>query len=73
MRKIKLDLAVSLDMMIEGPNGEFDWCIMDSDMNFEDFIDSIDTILFGRVSYELYKAFETEHMYDAEISKQLMN
>ena len=51
MRKIKLDLAVSLDMMIEGPNGEIDWCIMDSDMNFEDFIDSIDTILFGRVSY----------------------
>lgn len=70
MRKIKLDLAVSLDMMIEGPNGEIDWCIMDSDMNFEDFIDSIDTILFGRISYELYKAFEIEHMYDAEISKQ---
>lgn len=70
MRKIKLDLAVSLDMMIEGPNGEIDWCIMDSDMNFEDFIDSIDTILFGRISYELNKAFEIEHMYDAEISKQ---
>jgi len=32
MRKIVLDLAVTLDGFIEGPNGEIDWCIMDGDI-----------------------------------------
>lgn len=37
MRKVILDLAVSLDGFIEGSNGETDWCIMDDDMNFDGF------------------------------------
>lgn len=53
-RKIILDLAVSLDGFIEGPNGEVDWCIMDADMAFNDFLNSIDTILYGRKSYDLW-------------------
>lgn len=36
MKKIILDLAVTLDGYIEGPNGEIDWCIMDGDANFND-------------------------------------
>lgn len=28
---ILLNLAVSLDGFIEGPNGEFDWCFTDQD------------------------------------------
>jgi len=51
-RKIVLNLAVSLDGFIEGINGETDWCIMDEDMNFIKFLSSIDTILYGRKSYE---------------------
>jgi dihydrofolate reductase len=31
-RRIILDLAVTLDGVIEGNNGEVDWCIMDSEM-----------------------------------------
>lgn len=58
-RKIILDLAVSLDGYIEGPNGEIDWCIMDSDMNFITFLDQIDTILYGRKSYDLWGNFTT--------------
>lgn len=54
MRKIILDLAVTLDGFIEGPNGEIDWCIMDDDMGFDDFLDSIDTIFYGRVSYDMW-------------------
>ncbi|MDJ1495295.1 dihydrofolate reductase family protein [Cytophagaceae bacterium DM2B3-1] len=54
MRKIILDLAVTLDGFIEGPNGEVDWCIMDDDMGFDKFVEEIDTILYGRISYELY-------------------
>ena len=56
MRKVLLDLAVSLDGYIEGPNGEFDWCIMDDDMDFDGFLSSIDTIFYGRISYDRNEA-----------------
>lgn len=58
MRKIILDLAVSLDGFIEGPNGETDWCIMDDDMDFGGFLKSVDTIICGRVSYEMWGNFQ---------------
>lgn len=54
MRKVILDLAVTLDGFIEGPNGEVDWCIMDEEMVFEQFLNEIDTIVYGRKSYELW-------------------
>ena len=60
MRKIILDLAVTLDGFIEGPNGEIDWCIMDDDMNFEDFLSGIDTIFYGRVSYDMWGKYQPE-------------
>mgnify|MGYP001059163917 CR=1 FL=1 len=58
MRNIILDLAVTLDGFIEGPNGEVDWCIMDDDMNFEGFLASIDAIFYGRVSYNMWGNFQ---------------
>lgn len=58
MKKIILNLAVTLDGFIEGPNGEIDWCIMDDDMNFDAFIDSIDTMFYGRVSYDAWGNFQ---------------
>ena len=59
-RKVILDLAVTLDGFIEGPNGEIDWCIMDPDMNFVDFLSDIDTILYGRKSYDLWGQYNPE-------------
>jgi dihydrofolate reductase len=53
-RKVILDLAVTLDGFIEGKNGEIDWCIMDPDMGFTLFLEQIDTILYGRKSYDLW-------------------
>lgn len=58
MRKIVLDLAVTLDGFIEGPNGEIDWCVMDEGMAFDDFLADIDTIFYGRVSYDLWGQYE---------------
>lgn len=58
MRKIILDLAVTLDGFIEGPGGETDWCIMDDDMDFEGFLSGIDTIFYGRVSYDMWGNFQ---------------
>jgi dihydrofolate reductase len=60
MKKIILNLAVTLDGFIEGPNGEIDWCIMDDDMNFDSFIESIDTIFYGRVSYDAWGNFQPD-------------
>jgi dihydrofolate reductase len=53
MRKIILNLAVSLDGYIEGPNGEYDWCLDDQDYGLTDFYNTIDAIFIGRKSYEL--------------------
>ncbi|GAB3064230.1 dihydrofolate reductase family protein [Salinicoccus sesuvii] len=57
-RRVVLDLAVTLDGFIEGPQGEIDWCIMDPDMDFTAFLASIDTILYGRKSYELSESLK---------------
>jgi dihydrofolate reductase len=53
MKKIILNLAVSLDGLIEGPNGEYDWCFTDQDYGITEFLNKIDTIFFGRKSYEV--------------------
>lgn len=67
MRKIVLDLAVTLDGFIEGQNGETDWCIMDDDMDFSGFLAGIDTIFYGRVSYDMWGNFRPDaHAGDAE-------
>ena len=56
MRKLILQLATSLDGLIEGPNGEFDWCFTDQDYGMNEFLQQTDTIFFGRKSYDLFKA-----------------
>lgn len=53
MRKIILQLAVSLDGYIEGPNGEYDWCFTDQDYGMTSFFQRIDSVFYGRKSYEL--------------------
>lgn len=53
MRKIILNLAVSLDGFIEGPDGAIDWCFTDQDYGMAAFLDRTDAILMGRKSYEL--------------------
>lgn len=69
MRKIILNLAVSLDGFIEGPNGEIDWCIIDDgsasetsiDTHFDKFLADIDTIFYGRVSYDLWGNYQPDN------------
>src|SRR5690606_18349497 len=60
MKKIILDLATTLDGFIEGSNGEIDWCIMDDDMDFDSFISNIDTIFYGRVSYDSWGNYKPD-------------
>jgi dihydrofolate reductase len=58
MRKVILQLAVSLDGFIEGPHGEYDWCFTDQDYGMTDFIKQIDAIFMGRKSYEMMQSYE---------------
>jgi dihydrofolate reductase len=58
MRKVILQLAISLDGFIEGPHGEFDWCFTDQDYGMTDFLKQIDAIFMGRKSYEMMQAYE---------------
>lgn len=51
-RKIVLNLCTSLDSYIEGKNEEIDWCFTDQDYGMTEFLNRIDTIFFGRKSYE---------------------
>jgi dihydrofolate reductase len=54
MRKIILQVAVSLDGFIEGPNGEIDWCFDDGqDYGMIEFLKRVDTLFMGRKTYEL--------------------
>jgi dihydrofolate reductase len=57
MKKIILEVAVSLDGYIEGPNGEYDWCFVDQDYGFTDLLKRIDTVFYGRKSFELFGNF----------------
>jgi dihydrofolate reductase len=58
MRKIVLGLAITLDGLIEGPNGEYDWCFTDQDYGMKEFLESIDAVFYGRKSYELMMNWE---------------
>jgi len=60
MRKIILNLAATLDGFIEGANGELDWCILEEDMHFDRFLESIDTIFYGRVSYDQWGNYQPD-------------
>lgn len=69
-RRILLDLAVTLDGYIEGKNGEIDWCIMEPDMEFTQFLNQIDTILFGRKSYEIWEQYRPK-AEDSDTEKEI--
>ena len=56
MRQIRYGVAMSLDGYIAGPNGEFDWIVMDPDIDFAAIFARFDTLLMGRRTYEVTKA-----------------
>lgn len=56
MRKLILGVAVSLDGFLEGPNGEYDWCLTDQDYGLSEFFKRIDSLFMGRKTYEMTQA-----------------
>ena len=59
MRRLIFQMLVSLDGLFEGPNGEIDWHNVDEEFNEYsiDFLQSVDVLLFGRVTYELMAGY----------------
>jgi dihydrofolate reductase len=59
MRKIIFQNLISIDGYYEGPNREIDWHNVDAEFNdfAIAFLSTIDTILFGRVTYQLMAGY----------------
>lgn len=53
MRKIRYQVACSLDGYIAGPNDEYDWIVADPDIDFQALFDQFDTLLMGRRTFEV--------------------
>jgi dihydrofolate reductase len=52
MRKIVAGFASSVDGYIEGENGEYDWILIDKEIDFTEHMKRFDAYFFGRKSYE---------------------
>ncbi len=53
MRRIRYQVACSLDGFIAGPHGEYDWIVADPDIDFAAHFAQFDTLLMGRHTYAL--------------------
>ena len=52
MRRVVYSCAMSLDGYIAGPNGEYDWIVMDPDIDFTAMQARFDTFLIGRKTFD---------------------
>ena len=53
MRRLRYEVAMSLDGFIAGPNGEYDWIVPDPAIDFAAIWAQFDTVLMGRKTYEV--------------------
>lgn len=56
MRTVAYGGAMSLDGFIAGPNGEYDWIVMDPSIDFNALYKEFDTVVMGRKTYEMAAA-----------------
>jgi dihydrofolate reductase len=68
MRKVIVSNLMSLDGFMAGPEGEIDWFVVDKEFDAyaKELFDGVDTLLFGRVTYQLMASFWPTPAADAE-------
>lgn len=71
MRNVVLSMVTSLDGYVEGENGDISWHVWDGQMQdyMTDFLESVDTLLYGRVAYELMLEHWPAAENDASLSE----
>lgn len=64
MRKLKLQVQISIDGYVAGPNGEMDWMVCNWDDKINDYVnkltDSVDNILLGRKMTDGFVSYWTD-------------
>lgn len=56
MPQLRYSVAASLDGFIAGPNGEYDWIVVDPEIDFAAMYAGFSAIVMGRRSYEITAA-----------------
>ena len=54
MRELRYSVAASLDGYIAGPNDDYDWIVVDPDIDFEAIYTSFSGLVMGRRSYDVF-------------------
>ena len=55
-RRLRYQVAVSLDGFIAGPNGEYDWIVQDPAIDFGAMFKQFDTAVMGRKTYDIMRS-----------------
>jgi dihydrofolate reductase len=58
-RRVRYQVAASLDGYIAGPKGEADWIVMDPEIDFKALFAQFDTILVGRRTFEAMASYDS--------------
>jgi dihydrofolate reductase len=66
-RRLRYQVAVSLDGFIAGPRGEADWIVMDPSIDFGALFAEFDTLVMGRKTYEVMADQGAPGMPGAEV------
>ena len=56
MQHLRYSVAASLDGYIAGPNGEFDWIVIDPEIDFAEMYAGFSGLVMGRRSYDVFAA-----------------
>jgi dihydrofolate reductase len=51
VRRLRYQMAMSVDGYIAGPHGEYDWIVMDPDIDFATLFAQFDTAIMGRKTF----------------------
>ena len=75
MKKVILQMSVSVDGYVEGPNHQIDWHVVDDEFNAYaiEMLEASDALLMGRRTYELMAGYWPTAQDNDPVVKEKMN